>query len=348
MKKIVFFLIALCAFVKVSAQAVTEGTQWFDGKVLYTAHVLDNGELFFNALENTDGVYDFSLRRLNHAPGEYMLIPSNMIDDAPLRAQFGWRVQYIRKQGMYFLAVRNRQDRIVWTLVLTPDNLENCLGQQRFAEEQPVDDMLDGYLMNTKFLARFSKEELKRMHAKLKALPSHTVISETNMQLIESELEVVEYERFALANDDVDQSDFASGESKDYFGMVTYFPDLAEAMRYISDMGYPQPALYGNWAEGERTFVVLPAEDDSVLELWHTTLDKEFNIICKGEKPIVQGTYGQPLCFSYSIPNGDSIPPYIIVCRKSNGVASSWVPGFNEMDGSLKTDMDFIDGTPVG
>ena len=348
MKKIVFFLIALCVFVKVSAQAVTEGTQWFDGKVLYTAHVLDNGELFFNALENTDGVYDFSLRRLNHAPGEYMLIPSNMIDDAPLRAQFGWRVQYIRKQGMYFLAVRNRQDRIVWTLVLTPDNLENCLGQQRFAEEQPVDDMLDGYLMNTKFLARFSKEELKRMHAKLKALPSHTVISETNMQLIESELEVVEYERFALANDDVDQSDFASGESKDYFGMVTYFPDLAEAMRYISDMGYPQPALYGNWAEGERTFVVLPAEDDSVLELWHTTLDKEFNIICKGEKPIVQGTYGQPLCFSYSIPNGDSIPPYIIVCRKSNGVASSWVPGFNEMDGSLKTDMDFIDGTPVG
>ena len=348
MKKIVFILIALCAWVKVSAQAVTEGTQWFDGKVLYTAHVLDNGELFFNALENTDGVYDFSLRRLNHAPGEYMLIPTNMIDDAPLRAQFGWRVQYIRKQGMYFLAVRNRQDRIVWTLVLTPDNLENCLGQQRFAEEQPVDDMLDGYLMNTKFLARFGKEELKQMHAKLKAMPSHTVISETNMQLIESELEVVEHERFALANDDVDQSDFASGESKDYFGMVTYFPDLAEAMRYISDMGYPQPALYGNWAEGERTFVVLPAEDDSVLELWHTTLDKEFDIICKGEKPIVQGTHGQPLCFSYSIPNGDSIPPYIIVCRKSNGVASSWVPGFNEMDGSLKTDMDFIDGTPVG
>ena len=219
MKKIVFFLIALCAFVKVSAQAVTEGTQWFDGKVLYTAHVLDNGELFFNALENTDGVYDFSLRRLNHAPGEYMLIPTNMIDDAPLRAQFGWRVQYIRKQGMYFLAVRNRQDRIVWTLVLTPDNLENCLGQQRFAEEQPVDEMLDGYLMNTKFLARFSKEELKQMHAKLKALPSHTVISETNMQLIESELEVTEAERYLLVGEDENSSDFASGESKDYFGI---------------------------------------------------------------------------------------------------------------------------------
>ena len=89
-----------------------------------------------------------------------------------------------------------------WTLGLTPDNLENCLGQQRFAEEQPVDDMLDGYLMNTKFLARFSKDELKQMHAKLKALPSHTVVSETNMELIESEMEVVEYERYALVSDD--------------------------------------------------------------------------------------------------------------------------------------------------
>ena len=348
MKKIVFILIALCALVKVNAQTVTEGTQWFDGKVLYTAHVMDNGELYFHGAANVNAIYEFSLRRLNHAPGEYMLIPTNMIDDAPLRAQFGWRVQYIRKQGMYFLAVRNRQDRIVWTLVLTPDNLENCLGQQRFAEEQPVDEMLDGYLMNTKFLARFGKDELKQMHAKLKALPSHTVISETNMQLIESEMEVTEAERYLLVGEGENSSDFASGESKGYFGMVTYFTDLAEAMRYISDMGYPQPAIYGTWQANDRTFVVLPAEDDSVLELWHTTLDKEFDIICKGEKPIVQGTHGQPLCFSYSIPNGDSIPPYIIVCRKSNGVASSWVPGFNEMDGSLKTDMDFIDGTPVG
>ena len=346
MKKIVFILIALCALVKVSAQAVTEGTQWFDGKVLYTAHVMDNGELYFHGEANVNAIYEFSLRRLNHAPGEYMLIPTNMIDDAPLRAQFGWRVQYIRKQGMYFLAVRNRQDRIVWTLVLTPDNLENCLGQQRFAEEQPVDEMLDGYLMNTKFLARFGKEELKQMHAKLKALPSHTVISETNMELIESEMEVVEYERFALANDDVDQSDFASGESKGYFGMVTYFPDLAEAMRYISDMGYPQPAVSGNWAEGESTFVVLPAENNSVLELWRAEYGEEHELVCAGEKPIVEAAPGKPLCFSHMATVGNA--KYMVICRKSGGSMSSWAPLFDTNDGSMITDMDFIDGTPVG
>jgi hypothetical protein len=234
----------------------------------------------------------------------------------------------------------------VWTLVLTPDNLENCLGQQRFAEEQPVDDMLDGYLMNTKFLARFGKEELKQMHAKLKALPSQTVVSQTNMELIESELEVTEAERYLLVGEDENSSDFASGESKDYFGMVTYFPDLAEAMRYASDMGYPQPALYGNWADGESTFVVLPAENTSVLELWRAEYGEEHELVCAGEKPIVVAAPGKPICFSHMATVGDA--KYMVICRKSGGSMSSWAPLFDTNDGSMITDMDFIDGTPVG
>ena len=344
MKKILFILIALCAFIGINAQAITEGTKWFDGKVLYTAHILDNGEIYFDAVENTDGVYAFSLRRMSHAPGEYMLIPSNMIDDAPFRAQFGWRVQYIRKEGMYFLAVRNRQNRIVWELILTPDNLKNCLAQQKDAEAQPIDGMLDGYLMNTKFLARFSKEELKQMHAKLKALPSHTIISQTNMELIESEMEVVDYERFALINEDVDQS--YTNEGKDYFALVTHFSSLKEGMEYIQSMGYPTPVIHGMWEEHEMTFVVLPAEDDSVVELRHTELNGRFQVVPTGEKPIVQGTPGKPLCFSYAVSEG--VPSYIVVCRKANGKESTWVPQFSGRDGSLMTDSDFIDGEPKG
>ena len=344
MKKILFILIALCAFIGINAQAITEGTKWFDGKVLYTAHILDNGEIYFDAVENADGVYAFSLRRMTHAPGEYMLIPSNMIDDAPFRAQFGWRVQYIRKEGMYFLAVRNRQNRIVWQLILTPDNLKNCLAQQKDAEAQPIDGMLDGYLMNTKFLARFSKEELKQMHAKLKAMPSHTIISQTNMELIESEMEVVDYERFALINEDVDQS--YTNEGKDYFALVTHFSSLKEGMEYIQSMGYPTPVIHGMWEEHEMTFVVLPAEDDSVVELRHTELNGRFQVVPTGEKPIVQGTPGKPLCFSYAVSEG--VPSYIVVCRKANGKESTWVPQFSGRDGSLMTDSDFIDGEPKG
>lgn len=346
MKRIISFIIVFCSLVGVYAQSITEGTMWFDGKVIYTAHILDNGEIYFSAEENADGVYAFSLRKQNFAEGEYMLIPSNMIDDAPLRAQFGWRVQYIHKEGMYFLAVRNRQDQIVWTLVLTPDNLKKCLAQQKDAEEQPVEDLLDSYLMNTKLLANCSKDELKQMYDRLKNLSEHTIITETNMSLIASELEVVEYERFALINEDRDLSYGISNEKKDYFALVTHFSTLNEALEYTQMMGYPTPVIHGVWEEYERTFVVLPAESSSVVELWRTALDEDFRVIRGGEAPVVRGTPGKPLVFSYMVPEG--IPGFIIVCRKENGEESKWVPVFNGSDGSLMTDSDFINGEPMG
>ena len=39
---------------------------------------------------------------------------------------------------------------------------------------------------------------------------------------------------------------------------------------------------------------------------------------------------------------------YMVICRKSGGSMSSWAPQFDTTDGSMSTDMDFIDGTPVG
>lgn len=346
MKKIFTLIAALCAFVSLGAQAVTDGTKWFDGKVLYTANVLENGELYFSAEENTDAHYAFSLRRLDYAPGEYMLIPYDYLTDAPFRAQFGWRVQYIRKQGMYFLAVRNRQDRVVWTLTLTPDSLENCLAQQADAEEMPVDDMLDGYLMNTKYLARFDKNELQRLHDKLQGFASHTIISQTNMDLIANELEVSEMERFALINEDEDQSDSASGEYAGHFALVAHFPDLGEAMDYIRMMDYPSPAVFGSWDEYESTFVVLPAEKDSVLEIWKPGLDEDYTVVCSGDEPLLRAASGKPLCFSYMVPEG--MPNLIVVCRKADGAVATWVPTFSGMDGSLMTDDEFLNGEPVG
>lgn len=346
MKRMISIIIVFCAMAGGYAQLITEGTRWFDGKILYTTHILDNGEIYFNAEENTDGVYAFSLRKLDFAEGEYMLVPSNMIDDSPLRAQYGWRVQYVRKEGMNFLAVRNRQDRIVWTLVLTPDNLSNCLAQQKDAEEQPIENLLDSYLMNTKLLANYSKEELKQMHDKLKNTSEHSIIAETNMDLIANELEVVEYERLALINEDRDLSFGAQSESKDYFALVTHFTTLNEALEYAQMMGYPIPVVHGLWEEYEKTFVVLPAESSSVVELWRTALDEDFHVVRSGETPVVKGAPGRPLIFSYMVPEG--IPGFIIICRKENGEESKWVPVFNGSDGSLMTDSNFINGKPVG
>lgn len=196
--RMIIFAAALLLSATAHAQTISDWSKWFDGKVLYYAHVLDNGEVYFDAPENTDDSYCFSLRKVENMAGEYVLIPYNLTDEAPLRAQFGWRVQYIRKEGMYFLAVRNGQDEIVWTLVLTPDNLDNCLAQQKFARQEPIEEMLDGYLMNTAFIADVPKADLRRYSAVLESRQGRSVVEETNLQLIRSEIKVVESERRLL------------------------------------------------------------------------------------------------------------------------------------------------------
>jgi hypothetical protein len=91
--------------------------------------------------------------------------------------------------------VRNGFDEVVWTLTLTPDNLKNCLGQEAFAEEQPLEEMIDGYLMNTAFLSRIPKEKLREMVSLLESRPARSIIEQTNLSLVRSELKVTETER---------------------------------------------------------------------------------------------------------------------------------------------------------
>ncbi|MBO7764079.1 MAG: hypothetical protein J6S16_03970 [Bacteroidales bacterium] len=343
MKKILLTILAICAISRVDAQVISTGNHWFDGSKLYTSQVLDNGEIYSSGMSQEGEAYCFKLRKLDYAPGEYMLIPANVQDDAPFRAQYGWRVQYIRQSGMNFLAVRNRQDVIVWTLVLTPSsNLEEELASERFAESQPVDEMLTDYLMNTTYLARFDKYELLEMYEKLEAMKSHTIITRTNMNLIASEIEVVESERELLLGDVATEAQ----PLDEYFALVSAYFNMREAMEYISFMGYPTPAVYGTWGEYDRTFVVLPGKEDTVLEIWDVELNGEFVVIPSGEKPIIKANPGQPLCFSYMPPEG--MPGLIVVCRKANGDIDTWVPVFSGMDGSLMTDDQFVDGTPVG
>lgn len=346
MKRTIAFLIALCIFVSLKGQTVTEGTKWFDGNVLYVAYILNDGEVFFSGKNGNDEIHEFTLRRMNYAPGEYILIPSNMEDDAPFRAQFGWRVQYIRQEGMYFLAVRNRQDRVVWTLTLTPDTLDNCLAQQESAEEMPVEEILTSFLFNTKLLAGLNKNELQLLFDKLQADNNRDIIAKTNLDLLASELEVVDYERFALINDGLGQSYSEETKAKrvDYFALVTSYRGRQNAIEYLSFMDCPSPWFYGIWNEYEITFVIVPAEEDSVLELWNARLDEDNNVV-KNEFLLLLD-FGMPLVLSYIPPDG--LPEYVVVCRKSDGSTASWIPQFSGRDGSLVTDSDFINGEPVG
>ena len=141
------------------AQTIQNGSKWWDGSVLYTAKVDASGEVTMNGIDAHEGGFRFMLSKVQGKQGRYTLTTDNPDAYMPVRGQLGWNVDYIRQEGMNFLAVRKPNNDVVWTLVLTPDNLENCINQERWAEQQPVSDILTTMLLNTTYLARFSRRD---------------------------------------------------------------------------------------------------------------------------------------------------------------------------------------------
>ena len=117
-------MLCLWAFCAVQAQSVRKGDKFFDGATLWEVQAIwGNKTVFF---VGTGEIY-MSLEVVDAARGEYRLVPSSQADEPSIPgAEFGWRVQYIRKDGMNFLAVRKPDGDAMWTMVLTPDNLNDC------------------------------------------------------------------------------------------------------------------------------------------------------------------------------------------------------------------------------
>ncbi len=190
MKKYLFTIVLLFSAVMIQAQTIKQGDVFWDGRYRYEAvkvnpevgavHLV--GEDEFGTVGNT---FDLLAGR---EKGQYFF--SGEVARPFQRAQAGWEVNYIRQNGMNFLAVRNPQKRIVSTLVLTPDNLEDLTNQEQQAEfNEDIDFMLENFLMNIQYLGRFSENELKEMQAKLEAKKNRDIIEDTNLQLIKSEQE---------------------------------------------------------------------------------------------------------------------------------------------------------------
>ena len=160
-------MLVLCALCGVQAQTIQNASNWWDGSVLYTAKVVGNN-VTMSGIGEHEGGFRFHLTKVAGKQGEYILT-GNETEAEALRAKIGWRVQYVRQDGMYFLAVRKPNGDAVWKMTLTPDNLENCLGQERSAEQRNPSELLSNWLMNTTYLANFSKDELRLMRNEILA-----------------------------------------------------------------------------------------------------------------------------------------------------------------------------------
>jgi len=241
MKRLLFILFTIhCTLFTLNAQTIRSGSKWWDGSVLYTAKVDASGEVTMNGVDAHEGGFRFMLAKDPTKQGRYTLTTDNPDAYMPVRGLLGWRVDYVRQEGMNFLAVRNPQGDAVWILVLTPDDLKDCIGQERSAEQKPVSNMLQTWLMNTTYLGRFSKAELRLMRNEIlarhgwkfqsKDLQEYfgkqswykpgkdnnaiklSIIEQTNVQLIKSEE--------AVPDEDRAYTDYSSGP--------TYNEDLRE------------------------------------------------------------------------------------------------------------------------
>ena len=221
MRKILFVIVlCLCALCAVQAQDIPNGSKWWSGTDLYTATVRVGGVVYFQGSDDKE----LTIEQVSDKTGTYKIIPSRQAEDKPpLRGEFGWRVQHIRQEGMNFLVVCRPNGDASEILVLTPDNLKDCRGQEEWAEKQPVSDIITGRLLNTTYLSRFSKDELRLMRNEIlarhgwkfqsKDLQEHfgkqswyrpvadnktiklNIIEQTNVQMLKSEEIVPDSER---------------------------------------------------------------------------------------------------------------------------------------------------------
>ncbi len=233
MRKVLFLLVALLATLSLQAQTIKKGDKFWDGRSLYTVQEVRMGTIVYM----TNSQYDeLTLEKVAGKTGEYKIIPSRQAEECPIRfAEFGWRVQYVRKDGMNFLAVRKPNGDAMWTMVLTPDNEKNCDAQQADLINAKWESVINNTLLNTPYLMNIPREQLRLMRNEILARHGYTfkskdlrdyfskkswyksgtdnaavklnIIEQTNVELIKSEEAVEPGLHPADVMGDVDQSD---------------------------------------------------------------------------------------------------------------------------------------------
>lgn len=208
--KRLFFSLSLCllALLGAQAQTIAKGNKFWNGQVLYTVEEIRQGTIIYmTGVDASGNDYELTLEKVGKKAGNYKLIPSRQAEDPAFRCPWNSRVTYIRRNGMYFLAFRNAHENlIVEAMVLTPDNIENCQAQQEEAKQKPLSQLASNFLMNEDLTHFLYTEDMKKTVKKFARKKSRTVIEDTNMQLMKSELQ--ERKNSSVDNGDVSKCEF--------------------------------------------------------------------------------------------------------------------------------------------
>ena len=161
-------LLFLCIALFSTSQAykIENGSKWWDGYALWTATYEGNSIVMNGEMPNGDMDF-FQIYKLD-GKDEYAFTSDRPYFNK-FNADLSCTLKYIRKDGMYFLEVLNKKSEVVWIFILTPDNLENCMAQQKALEGELPSNLLCNTLLNAAYLDFFSKEELRLMRNEILA-----------------------------------------------------------------------------------------------------------------------------------------------------------------------------------
>ena len=107
MRRLLLLLFTInCSLFTATAQVIKDGSRWWDGMRLYVAIVDDEGNVRMEGESVDMGGDSFALNKVDGVEGRYTLYSTNSHGWIFIRGEVGWRVDYIRQEGMNFLAVR--------------------------------------------------------------------------------------------------------------------------------------------------------------------------------------------------------------------------------------------------
>ena len=186
MKKLVCLLAMICTILTLQAQKIEVGQVWWDGRIRFIVSEVDEttGASFFEGYDIEYNYYQFHLNP-GKKDNQYSLNATGYIPF--LRAEGGWEVDYINEDNIKFIAFKNPQGRIVSVITLMDGDLQDM--RELYlngitADEYPVKDLLNTYLMDAQYLCRFSPEELREMKAQLQEMGDLNIRGKVNIQLI--------------------------------------------------------------------------------------------------------------------------------------------------------------------
>lgn len=200
------------ALAQLKAQNINNGSWWFDGYANYSMSISGQFVNMFGERIDGDAIQGL-LKRMTKT--DYTVLPiGEGFKDVPFRAKSGWKAEHIVFDGKEYLVMRNKEGNAVWTLAKHDFsyNLNECVIRQREYEEKPVEELLDTYMMNARYLSHFTKYELDGIrHSLQKRLMTGqglSVIGQTNLQMVISELQLSDYMRHGVRTPEIMETEF--------------------------------------------------------------------------------------------------------------------------------------------